>query len=364
MPSSQVSNSSPSTQWQERIGVDEAKRHASYAQQFAQLQADRNAKFGAGRALHRKQVLGVGAVLEVLPGLPDAARHGLFAFPGRFDAWVRLSNGGADKASDRKPDVRGFAIQAQGVQGPSALGQGATQVQSFLLINQPAFAFPRSDEFVDLVMHATQGPKAMIRYLFKRYGWWGGFQKIRRFAKSFGKPFSGFASESFYSAAPIACGPYAARVRLVPVGQQPVVAGKKAKQDRVDWAADFKTHLGQGPLQFELQLQFFVDETRTPIEDASVDWPESVAPYVTVARLTVPQQDLERSDGQALAERIEAAAIDPWAALMAHRPLGEVMRARKVVYYQSQLGREVGRQKGRESGRRAELEAAAISRVG
>jgi hypothetical protein len=42
-----------------------------------------------------------------------------------------------------------------------------------------------------------------------------------------------------------------------------------------------------------------------------------------------------------LAADIEAAAFDPWAALMEHRPLGEVMRARKVVYFQSQSGRKV-----------------------
>lgn len=354
MSASHISLTAPSTQWQEHIDADEAERHAGYAQQFAQLQADRNARFGKGRGLHRKQILGVTAVLEVPSGLPDHARHGLFAYPGRFDAWVRLSNGGADKASDRKPDVRGFAIQVQGVQGPSALGQGATQVQSFLLINQPAFAFPRSDEFVSLVMHATQGPKAMIRYLFKRYGWWGGLQKIRRFAKSFGKPFSGFATETFYSAAPIACGPYAVRVRLVPVGQQAPQVAKSAKKPVVDWSADFTQHLSQGALRFDVQLQFFVDEARTPIEDASVDWPESVSPYVTVAHLAVPTQAVGSTSGQVLSEQIETAAIDPWAALMAHRPLGEVMRARKVVYYQSQLGRRMP------AGREAE----SVSRVG
>ncbi|MDE2594277.1 MAG: catalase [Burkholderiales bacterium] len=329
----------PSTQWRERMDADEAQRHTLQAQQFAQLQAERNARFGPGRALHRKQVLGVAATLEVPGGLPDHARHGLFAYPARLDAWVRLSNGGADKASDRKPDVRGFAIQARGVQGPSALGQGATTVQSFLLINQPAFAFPRSDEFVDLVMQSVRGPGALIRYLFKRYGWWGGLKKIRRFAKTFGKPFTGFATETFYSAAPIACGPYAARVRLVPTGQQAFTKGKPGKKDKVDWAADFKRHVSQGVLRFDLQLQFFVDEARTPIEDASVDWPETVAPYVTVAHLTVPMQSPDSTSGQVLSDEIEAAAIDPWAALMAHRPLGEVMRARKVVYYQSQLGR-------------------------
>jgi hypothetical protein len=89
-----------------------------------------------------------------------------------------------------------------------------------------------------------------------------------------------------------------------------------------------------------LELQFFVDETATPIEDASVDWPEVVAPYLAVADLTVPAQDVTSADGQALAQRVEATVFDPWHALAAHRPLGEVMRSRKVVYLASQRGRD------------------------
>lgn len=331
---------SPSTHWTEHVAADEAVRHERHAQLFADLQAQRNARFGPGRALHRKQLAGVGARLEVLPHLPAHARHGLFAQPKVLDAWVRLSNGGADKASDRKPDVRGFAIQVQGLQGASALGQGVALAQSFLLINQPAFAFPTSDEFVSLVMQATKGPRALIVYLLRRYGWWGGLKKIRRFARTLGRPFNGFADEVFYSAAPIACGPYAARVRLVPVHPKAIVKPEQAGSSKaVDWGRAFVERLQRSDLQFELQLQFFVDETHTPIEDASVDWPETVAPYLTVARLTIPVQDAQSAAGRSLADRIEAAAIDPWVALMEHRPLGEVMRARKVVYYQSQLSR-------------------------
>jgi len=99
-------------------------------------------------------------------------------------------------------------------------------------------------------------------------------------------------------------------------------------------------HLAKGALQFEVQLQFFVDEASTPIEDATNEWPETVAPFVTVAILTIPTQDTESTAGKKLATDIEAAAFDPWNALMEHRPLGEVMRARKVVYYQSQVGRK------------------------
>ena len=77
----------------------------------------------------------------------------------------------------------------------------------------------------------------------------------------------------------------------------------------------------------------------TPIEDASVDWPQDEAPYVTVARLNLLKQDPDSAAGQNLAAAIEASVFDPWAALAAHRPLGEVMRARRVVYFESQQQR-------------------------
>ncbi len=324
---------SPSTQWQERVAADETERHAAYARDFAQIQARKSAKFGTGRTLHRKQLLGLQGSFAVLADLPGHARHGLFAAPRSYPAWVRLSNGGTDVQADRKPDIRGFAIKIRDVSGPAALGSGATDSQDFLLINHPAFAFAGADEFVGLVKNLSKGPGALLGYLVSRYGFLGALGMMKRFAQTFNKPFSGFATAPFYSAAPIACGPYAARVRLLPAGSE-ATPGAEA-----DWAQDFLARLARGPLQFRLQLQFFVDEARTPIEDASVDWPEDVAPYVTVGMLTLPPQDALAADGQERAAAIEAAAFDPWAALMAHRPLGEVMRARKAVYFESQQGR-------------------------
>jgi hypothetical protein len=57
-----------------------------------------------------------------------------------------------------------------------------------------------------------------------------------------------------------------------------------------------------------------------------------------VARLLLP-----RGGGGSLDEelqgRIESAVFDPWSALADHRPLGDVMRARRVVYFESQKGR-------------------------
>lgn len=323
----------PSTRWKERIAVDELMHHTLYANEFTQIQALKAGKRGKGRALHRKQILGLKASIEIHGGLPEYARQGLFAEPATHDAMVRLSNGAPDVQDDRKPDVRGFAIKVWGVSGPGALGQGPTNSQDFLLINHPAFLFPTSEDFVAVVRRSLDGPRAVFRYLSRRYGFFGAVGKLLDMRKMRNRPFSGFASEAFYSAAPIACGPYAARVRLLPAVES------KGTDAARDWAEEFRNHLAAGPLRFELQLQFFVDEARTPIEDASVDWPEDVAPYVTVATITVPPQDPLSILGKSLSAKAEATAFDPWRALMAHRPLGEVMRARRIVYYESQKGR-------------------------
>lgn len=322
----------PRTDWRESVAADEAARFAGYAERFVEMQKRKSAKYGNGRALHRKQLLALHAKFEVLPGLPAHARHGLFASPGTYDAWVRLSNGGTDRAPDVTPDIRGFAIKVRGVSGPGALGN-TTEAQDFLLINQEKFAFPRSDEFVELVMAVSNGKGALLKYLIGRYGFFGALKLMKRFAATMGKTFTGFATERMYSATPIACGPYAARVRLLPARQTPLADASKG------WAADIGRQLATGPLVHELQLQFFVDERRTPIEDASVDWAEEVAPYVTVARLTIAQQPLEGSAAAAFAEEVEQAVFDPWDALAEHRPLGDVMRARKAVYFASEKAR-------------------------
>lgn len=231
-------------------------------------------------------------------------------------------------ARDTTPDIRGFAIKVRGVRGPGAL-VNTTDAQDFLLINQEKFAFPKSDEFVGLVMAVSKGKGTLLKYLIGRYGFFGALKLMAKFAATMGKKFTGFATERMYSAVPIACGPYAARARLLPARDKPLADASN------DWAADIGRQLAAGPLVHDLQLQFFVDERRTPIEDASVNWSEDVAPYVTVARLTIAPQPLDGAAAAAFAKEVEQAVFDPWEALAEHRPLGDVMRARKVVYFAS-----------------------------
>jgi hypothetical protein len=322
-----------STQWQETIGADEDTRFRRYAEQLVELQRRAGGSSGGpGRALHRNQRLGLRATLEVLGDVAEPARHGLFAAPKRHDAQIRLSNGSGIHQADQRPDVRGFAIRVLGVDGPGALGS-PTHAQCLLFINSAAFAFPSAEAFIAVVTAAARGPLPLLRHLIRQHGVIGGFKHAVELSKGLGKPFAGFARETFHSAAPIACGPYAAKLRLVPVGEAPPPA------QRSDWTHDVIARLARDELRWDLQLQFFVDAATTPIEQPTVVWPESESPFVTVARLIAPAQDPRSADGEALARQIEAGKFDPWIALAEHRPLGEIMRARKVAYFASQQAR-------------------------
>jgi len=318
----------PSTDWRENVAADEETRFAGYAKAFAEAQQRKSRKYGSGRALHRKQLAALRAQFEVLADLPEHARHGLFAAPASYPAWLRLSNGGADRLSDARPDIRGFSFKVFGPTGPAALGGTAT-TQDFLLINHAAFSFATAEEFVSLALAAIAGPGKLLRHLAARYGLFGALRQIKKFAGTVGKPFSGFATEDFHSAAPFACGPFAARARLLPASSE------KHPEACNDWGKDFQQRVSKDSLSFDFQLQFFVNETLTPIENPTVDWPEAVAPYLTVGRLIVPRQDADA----AFAQEVEAGHFDIWGGLAAHRPLGEIMRARKAAYYASQQGR-------------------------
>ena len=64
-------------------------------------------------------------------------------------------------------------------------------------------------------------------------------------------------------------------------------------------------------------------------------WEEKDAPFVKVARLRIPCCELD--DG--LRDKVNRLSFTPWHATDEHRPLGNVMRARKVAYGASSANR-------------------------
>ncbi len=322
----------PSTQWREIIGKNEDQVFEGYAKAFGVLQNLFSKKYGKGRTLHRKGIVALKGQLEVFGGTNEYAKQGLFSKPLTYSTEIRLSNGGLKVEKDNKPDIRGFAIKVLGVNGKGALSETTTE-QDFLLINHETFGPGHASPFVGIVIASAKGPLGLISYFYKNYGLKGMFAQIKKAKATLEKKFTGFATESFHSAAPINWGPYAVKVKITPK------ANKPHQVTAADWSKEIKTNLSENSWEYDFQVQFFVSEEHTPLEDASIKWNEEVSPYVTVGKLSIPQQEFESASSKALSEKIEKGAFDPWTALLEHKPLGDVMRARKVVYFMSQKNR-------------------------
>lgn len=331
----------PSTKWREEIGPDEEQRFERQAERLREIQRKNAAQAGTSRALHAKHTGSFAAELHVLGDLPEHARVGLFAAPKTWRAYVRFSNGASAHQPDRTPDVRGIGIKVLDVPGRKILpGLEDRATQDFLLIQSPSTPFKGSDEFVGLVWAARSKPLALPRLLW-RFGPGGVARLLGRLRSSLGVPVHTLAEQRFWSALPTKYGDYAVRWGLRPRlagATKGAAADAPASADHL--RDDLVRRLRAGPLEWELMAQFFEDEQRTPIEDASVAWPEDAAPFVTLARLVLPQQDAGTDEGRALVQTIEQLSFDPWHATEDFRPLGEMMRARKVAYKVSAIERK------------------------
>ena len=321
----------PATTWKEKIDTDEAQRFERHAQTLRELQRKNAAGRPASRALHAKGQCPVEATFTVLDNLPPHARAGLFAQPATYRAYVRYSNGSGKHQSDRAPDVRGIAIKVLGVPGKKIIpGMEDATTQDFLAIRSSSTPFRNADEFVGFV-RAAASPALLLPRAFGLFGVGGTFKLLKKLTAGLGQPMPSLATTQYYSALPIAWGDYAVRYTLRPRASA-AGAGAGGSGDAEYLTTELSARLAKEPVEYDFAVQFFESEDKTPIEDSSIDWSEADAPYVTVGRLTLPKQDTASDRGRRLAEFIEKLSFDPWHALTAHRPLGNMMRARNYAY--------------------------------
>jgi hypothetical protein len=141
------------------------------------------------------------------------------------------------------------------------------------------------------------------------------------------------ATEHYSSTAPIKFGPYAVKFTVRPAqGTKPVTKRRLTDDFLREELAD---RLREGDLMFDFVVQFYVNSVSTPIEDTSIPWKPEHAPFMTVAQLCIPKCDLIDPRTDALSETVNRLSFTPWHTTEDHRPLGNMMRARKVAYHLS-----------------------------
>jgi hypothetical protein len=333
-----------STEWREGPRPDEDALFTTFAreieaQQREFSQKEREAHGGASavapsvrRGFHAKLHAGLMAEFEVLDGLPEQARFGVFNEPRVIPALVRFSNGKPGRNPDRGKEPRGIAIKLVGIPGPKVPEHGDAVTQDFLATSHSVTSTVRDARQFIAFIRAERSALPLPLALAREVGILESVRILAALTRTVGlSNVKSMATEQYSGTAPIQCGPYAVKFTVRPV--EGTEQGSRAPTSSDNFLrADLAARLRSGDLAFDFLLQFYVDETRTPIEDTSVPWRPDDAPLVKVARLRIPSCNLEAPEVNRLSEAIDELSFSPWHALDVHRPLGSVMRARRFAY--------------------------------
>lgn len=297
----------------------------------------------AVRTVHAKAHAILRGRLVIDATLPPELAQGLFAQAGTHPAWLRISTNRGDLISDKVSLPRGIALKVEDAQGPRLEGAVGTS-QDFLMVNGPVFATPTAREFarqLKLLAATTdrgEGAKIVLSKALQVIS--GALGRIgiesTALAGLGGAPQVDPLGETYFSATPFRYGAHVAKFRLRPLspaltaltgaaidtdqGQHPI-------RDRV------RSEIATFDAEWAFEVQLARDPARQPVEDASIEWDETEAPFVQVATLYVPRQDSWDTGQVDLVDR--QMRFSPWNGLVAHQPLGGVNRARRLTYEQS-----------------------------
>ncbi len=276
---------------------------------------------------------------RVLPNLPAELAQGLFAQERTYSAAVRFSNSANQPQADFVPDGRGMAIKVSNVEGQQVLsGTSNIGTQDFVMVNHPVFFAGNVKDFVQFeqVLAAAKDDKLKTLNAAFTGGDWNPLNWHWREALT-AVQIAGHlpahpASNTYFSMAPIRFGEYVAKYRAKPAGDLPgsfvdlaTRLGKNADALRLMLEETLRTQ----QLLFEFQVQLRTVAQTMPVEDASVEWPETASPYRTVALFLIPRQEIHTEQQKAICQQL---SFNVWHALEDHRPLGGINRLRREAY--------------------------------
>jgi len=295
---------------------------ATFREQMSGLWKPRGFERGGNTKTHGI----VRAEFIVHDGLPAQFRHGIFAEPRTYRAWVRFSGPGPYITPDI--DDVGFmsiAVKLMGVPGPKLMEEEKF-TQDMFGVSPPTFVTP--DVRANAQLQRESLKNASIFY-FVNFGRSHLLDFIMQglWIKTQSSPFEA----PYFSCVPYLLGegqamqysfwPKTAKRTSIP--RLPL----RPPDDYLRQAMVRALNAGDVELDFRVQLQ--TDPLLMPIENAAVLWPERLSPRVSVATLRIARQVF---DSPAQINFEKQLSYNPWHCIPEHRPLGNQSRARKRMY--------------------------------
>jgi hypothetical protein len=259
-------------------------------------------------------------------GLPAELRHGIYAQPRTYRAWVRFSGPGPYITPDI--DDVGFmsiSIKLMGVPG-SKLMEEEKFTQDMFAVSTPTFVTPDTVSNAQLQIESIKN--AQIFY----------FVNLHRshlldlimqslWIKTQSSPFEA----PYFSCVPYLLGEgQAMQYSVWPKSTRRTHIPRLPLRPPDDYLRNaMVVSLAMEDVEFDIRLQLQTDAHLMPIENNAVLWPEKLSPRISAATLRLP---LQKFDSPAQLDFARRLSYNPWHCIAEHRPLGNQNRARRRMY--------------------------------
>jgi hypothetical protein len=322
---------------------------------------------GTGRAVrgaHAKSLGVVKAEVEILPDVPAPYAQGVYAVPGHHGAVIRFSSAGNHLGPDALlGPVLGFAIKVFDIGGRKLVEDEPTSTTFDLVLKNNTFFTANTAKhylFIqelgnDVAQYLARGKAGFHEFLTAfltgkgtleppEWAW----DELFAFVKLSQTPVRNPLLTTYSTMAAVRHGDYIGKVRVSPA------AGTDTKVIHRDldltggpdvFGPALADELRAHGADFDLQVQLCTDLSAMPVNDATVEWPEKLSPFVTVGRVHLPQQDVSTPE---TFERGDALAFNQWRVTAEHRPLGEIMQVRQIYTASAKVRRAINNQPQRE----------------
>lgn len=286
--------------------------------------------------------------LHVLPATDRRYFQGLYATPACYPVLIRYSNG----LGHMPPDLglgsaSAMAMKLLDVPVESFAGRRTAGTMDYVLVNSPVFFANAARDGLMVARLLSELPDAAatadgrarwLHAFVSRSGKLGPehwlWDELFALLAQINSPLPHLLHTAFWSAGALRHGDHVAKVRVIPA---PDTAAQPDRQvDPLSSAQPVRDALvrdaGTADHSFDVQVQLCIDLGSMPLDNAAVLWPEWLSPFVTVARLTVPAQDISAPENPDCADEL---SFTPWRAPASHQPVGGIQAVRRRLYERS-----------------------------
>lgn len=258
--------------------------------------------------------------------LTPELRHGIYAEPRTYKAWVRFSGPGPYITPDIE-DV-GFmsiSVKLMGVPGPKLMDE-EKYTQDLFGVSTPTFVTPDTKANAQLQIESLKNAQ-ILYFLNPRRSHVLDLVMQGLWIKTQSSPLEA----PYFSCVPYLLGEgQAMQYSFWPTTFERTPIPRLPLRPPDDYLRQAMANtLAKEDAFFDIRVQLQTDPHLMPIENNAVYWPEKLSPRRSVATLRIPKQTFT---SQAQLNFARQLSYNPWHCIAEHRPLGNQSRARKRMY--------------------------------